>query len=165
MLRPLEREDQPGSRTAQAPGWSSRLGARIHAVPRRLLCVPMPTRRGGAVGRSEWRSCWRCSRSSCSCCADDQRSEWGPTVWRHLLYAASIAEAALLAAALVAVVIQPDVLGLAPSSGVRQFCGWGAVALMVGCGYALVAWLRPLLTRARVRALLVAVPAIVVVAS
>ena len=86
-------------------------------------------------------------------------------MWRHLLYAASIAEAALLAAALVAVVIQPDVLGLAPSSGVRQFCGWGAVALMVGCGYALVAWLRSLLTRARARALLVAVPAIVVVAS
>jgi hypothetical protein len=59
-------------------------------------------------------------------------------VWRHLLYAVCIAEAALLAAALVAVVIQPDVLGLAPSPRIRQVCGWGAVALLVGCGYATV---------------------------
>src|SRR5215212_600418 len=76
---------------------------------------------------------------------------WGPTVRRHLLYAVCIAEAATLAAALVAAVIQPDVLGLAPSPRVRQLCGWGAVALMVGCGYALVGWLRSLLAGARVR--------------
>jgi hypothetical protein len=77
---------------------------------------------------------------------------------------------------LVAVVVQPDVLGLAPSPSVRRICAWGAVALMAGCAYALVAWLRSLLTRARmrhavhrrrlcVRALVVAVPAIVVIAS
>ena len=71
-------------------------------------------------------------------------------MWRHLLYAACVAAAALLAALLVAVVIQPDVLGLAPSPRARQLCGWGAVALMASCGYALVAWLRPLLTGARV---------------
>ena len=68
-------------------------------------------------------------------------------MWRHLLYAVCIAEAALLAAVLVAVVIQPDLLGLAPSPWARQLCGWGAVALMVGCGYALVGWLRALVTR------------------
>ena len=67
-------------------------------------------------------------------------------MWRQVLYAVCVAEAALLAAALVAVVIQPDLVGIAPSSGVRQLCGWGAVALMVGCGYALVGWLRSLLT-------------------
>jgi hypothetical protein len=55
------------------------------------------------------------------------------------------------------VVIQPDVLGLAPSPSVRQFCGWGAVALMVGCAYALVGWLRSLLTWARVRRSLIGV--------
>ena len=72
-------------------------------------------------------------------------------MWRHVLYAVCIAEAALLAAALVAAVIQPDVLGLAPSPRVRQLCGWGAVALMAGCGYALVGWLRSLLAGVRVR--------------
>ena len=72
-------------------------------------------------------------------------------MWRHLLYAVCIAEAALLAAVLVAVEIQPDSLGLAPSPRARQLCGWGAVALMVGCGYALVAWLRSLLSGARAR--------------
>jgi hypothetical protein len=72
-------------------------------------------------------------------------------MWRHLLYLVCIVEAAVLAAVLVAAVIQPDVLGLAPSPRVRQLCGWGAVALMAGCGYALVGWLRSLLAGARVR--------------
>jgi hypothetical protein len=65
-------------------------------------------------------------------------------VWRHVLYGVCIVEAALLAAILVTVVIQPDLLGLAPTSGIRRLSGWGAVALMVGCGYAAVRWLRAL---------------------
>jgi hypothetical protein len=38
----------------------------------------------------------------------------GAGMWRNALYAVCIAEAAPLAAALVAAVVQPDVLGLAP---------------------------------------------------
>ena len=43
-------------------------------------------------------------------------------MWRDLLYAACIAGSALLAAILVTIVVQPDLLGLAPSPGVRQLC-------------------------------------------
>jgi hypothetical protein len=67
-------------------------------------------------------------------------------MWRHVLYGVCIVEAALLAAILVTVVVQPDLLGLAPTSGIRRLCGWGGVALIAGCGYAAVAWLRALVT-------------------
>src|SRR5215207_1951721 len=110
----------------------------------------MPMRPGGAAGRSGWRSPSRWARSACPCCADNHTPE-GDGMWRHVLYSVCVAEAALLAAALVAVVVQPDALGLAPSPRVRQLCGWSAVALMVGCGSALVGWLRALLAGARVR--------------
>jgi hypothetical protein len=76
-------------------------------------------------------------------------------VRRHVVYGVCIAEATLLAAILVALVIQPDVFGFVPSSRIRQLCGWGAVALMAGCGYAAVGWVRSMLTWARVRRSLV----------
>ena len=68
-------------------------------------------------------------------------------MWRHVLYAVCVVEGAFLAAVLVAVVIQPDLIGFEPSPLVRRTCAWGALALMVGCGYAVVRWLRSLLTR------------------
>jgi hypothetical protein len=63
-------------------------------------------------------------------------------VWRHVLYAVCIVEAAVLAAILVVVVIEPDRLGVVPSLGVRQACAWSALALMVGCGFTVIGWLR-----------------------
>jgi hypothetical protein len=76
---------------------------------------------------------------------------WGTAVWRHVLYAVCLMEAAVLAAVLVVVVIEPDLLGLVPSPGVRQLCGWAALVLMVGCAYGVVGWLRSLVPGARVR--------------
>ena len=67
-------------------------------------------------------------------------------MWRHVLYGVCIVEAALLAAILVTVVVQPDLLGLAPSSGTRRVCGWSAVALIAGCGFAVAGWLRAIAT-------------------
>jgi hypothetical protein len=67
-------------------------------------------------------------------------------MWRHRLSAVCIVEATALAAILVAVVIQPGLIGLAPSPGIRQLCGWGAVALIVGCAVATAGWLRVLVT-------------------
>ena len=66
-------------------------------------------------------------------------------MWRHALYAVCIVEAAVLAAILVVVVIQPDLLGLEPVPWVRRLCAWGALALMVGCAYGMVGWLRSIL--------------------
>jgi hypothetical protein len=51
----------------------------------------------------------------------------------------------VLAAVLVAVVVEPDLLGLEPTPWVRRICAWGALVLMLGCGYAVVGWLRSLL--------------------
>jgi hypothetical protein len=67
-------------------------------------------------------------------------------VWRHVLSAVCIVEAALLAAILLTVAIQPDLLGFAPSPRIRQLCAFGALVLVVVCGYAVVGWLRSLVT-------------------
>jgi hypothetical protein len=69
----------------------------------------------------------------------------GDEMWRHVLYAICIVEAAMLAACLVVVVVEPDLIGFAPSPHVRQLCAIGALVLMVGSCYALVGWLRHLL--------------------
>jgi hypothetical protein len=66
-------------------------------------------------------------------------------VWRHVLYAVCIGEAAVLAAVLVAAVVEPNLLGYEPSPWMRRICAWGALALMVGCTYGMVSWLRSLL--------------------
>jgi hypothetical protein len=68
-------------------------------------------------------------------------------VWRHVLYAVCMLEAALLAALLVTVVVNPDLLGLEPSPQFRRLCAWSALSLMVGCSYGAAAWLRSLLRR------------------
>jgi hypothetical protein len=67
-------------------------------------------------------------------------------LWRHLLYVVCLVEAALLAAILVAMVVEPDLRGYEPSPWVRRICAWRALMLMVGCAYAVVGWLRSLLT-------------------
>jgi hypothetical protein len=68
-------------------------------------------------------------------------------VWRHVLSAVCVVEAAVLAAIVVVVVVEPDLLGYAPAPWARRVCAWGALALMVGCGYSAVGWLRSLLAR------------------
>ena len=45
---------------------------------------------------------------------------------------------ALLAAILIAVVVQPDLVEFTPSPSARRLYAWGALALMVGCGYGAV---------------------------
>jgi hypothetical protein len=51
-----------------------------------------------------------------------------------------------VAAVLVAVVVEPNLLGDEPAPWVRRVCAWGALVLMVGCAYAVVGWLHSLLT-------------------
>jgi hypothetical protein len=67
-------------------------------------------------------------------------------VWRHVLYAVCIGEAALLPAILDAVVVEPDLLGFAPSPWVRRLCAWCALALIPGGGYSVIGCLCSLLT-------------------
>jgi len=42
---------------------------------------------------------------------------------------------------LVAVVIEPQMVGLTVSPRMRQLCALGALVLMIGCGYTLLCWL------------------------
>ena len=72
-------------------------------------------------------------------------------MWRHVLYLVCIVEAAALAAILVAVVVEPELIGYEPSPWVRRLCAWAALVLIVGCAYGVVGWLRTLLAGARVR--------------
>jgi hypothetical protein len=69
---------------------------------------------------------------------------WGCHVWRRLLYLVLTVEAALLAAGLFVLVIDPDIV-LSPRE--RQLCAIGAVALGAGCCCALVCWLRLVFAR------------------
>lgn len=69
----------------------------------------------------------------------------GDDVWRHVLYAVCVVEAAALAAILVVVVVEPSRLGVVPPPWVRPVCAWGSLALMIGCGSAVIGWLRSLL--------------------
>ena len=66
-------------------------------------------------------------------------------MWRHVLYLVCIVEAAALAAILVAVVVEPELIGYEPSPWVRRLCAWAALVLIVGCAYGVVGWLRTLL--------------------
>ena len=67
-------------------------------------------------------------------------------MWRLVIYPVCIGEAAVLAAILVAVVVRPDLVGFAPSPGVRQASAWAALALLAGCAVGVVAWLRTVMT-------------------
>jgi hypothetical protein len=62
-------------------------------------------------------------------------------MWRRLLYLVCTVEAALLAAILVTVVVEPEFVGVTVSRPMRQLCAVAALVLMTGCGYAVVCWL------------------------
>jgi hypothetical protein len=63
-------------------------------------------------------------------------------MWLRLLYVVSTVEAALLAAILVVVVVEPGVVGFAVSPRARQLCAVGALVLGVGCAVAVYSWLQ-----------------------
>jgi dolichyl-phosphate-mannose--protein O-mannosyl transferase len=65
---------------------------------------------------------------------------------RRLTYLVCTVEAALLAAILVAAVVEPGLAGPALSPRTRQFYAVGALVLIVGCCYAVFCWLRDVLT-------------------
>jgi hypothetical protein len=62
-------------------------------------------------------------------------------MWRRLLYLVCTVEAALLAAVLVVLVVEPELVGVTVSRLARQLCALGALMLMSGCAYAVLCWL------------------------
>ena len=66
-------------------------------------------------------------------------------MWRHVLYAVCIVEAAVLASVLVALVIDPSLAGSPLTPGTRQLCAVVALGLMLGSGYAAARWLSDVL--------------------
>src|SRR5687768_17410536 len=75
-------------------------------------------------------------------------------MWRRVLYLVCTVEAGVLAAILAALVIEPDLTGSTLTPGMRQLCAVVALALMIGCAFAVDYWLDDAVmsVRERVRA-------------
>jgi hypothetical protein len=63
-------------------------------------------------------------------------------MWRHLLYLACVVGTALLAAVLIALVVEPRLAGAALTGRLRQLSAGVGLVLIGSCGYGMFCWLR-----------------------
>lgn len=63
-------------------------------------------------------------------------------MWRHVLYLAGVVGIALLAAILIAMVVEPRLAGAALTGRLRQLSAGVSLVLIGSCGYIMFCWLR-----------------------